>query len=84
MTAVGKLAPPKKLRAPKQECRDQLAYWREHWLEWKDGTSNRVLTREHIWSSLDRWLEELCEDLGLQWKPRTAKEKRLMTTGGKR
>lgn len=43
------------------EIAERLQYWREHWLEWKAGNSNPVLTGQEIRNSLDRWLDERLE-----------------------
>jgi len=50
-----------------QEIRDKLVYARELLMEHDRGLTNKTLTRREITAQLDRWLEELCELLELQW-----------------
>jgi hypothetical protein len=65
VTAVGLLAPsdetfPEKAFSASQ-IQDQLVYWREHWMEFKAGKSNGVVTEGEIRRARHRWLDELSE-----------------------
>lgn len=68
--AISGLAPKDPWPNPthsEQEVRDGLTYCRELLREHDADLTNKVLTRAEITARLDKWLEELCELLELQW-----------------